>query len=54
MLVGCNPELYSRKLHSKAIKKTLTIPEWLNDKAAAAGVNFSEILKEALISKLNL
>ena len=54
MLVGCNPELYSRKLHSKAIKKTLTIPEWLNDKAIKADVNFSEVLKEALISKLHL
>ncbi len=54
MLVGCNPELYSRKLHSKAIKKTLTIPEWLNDKAIKADVNFSEALKEALISKLHL
>ena len=54
MLVGCNPELYSRNLHSKAIKKTLTIPEWLNDKAIKADVNFSEILKEALISKLHL
>ena len=54
MLVGCNSELYSRKLHSKAIKKTLTIPEWLNDKATKADVNFSEILKEALISKLHL
>ena len=54
MLVGCSPELYSRKLHSKAIKKTLTIPEWLNDKATKADVNFSEVLKEALISKLHL
>ena len=54
MLVDCNPDLYSRKLHSKAVKKTLTIPEWLNDKATAAGANFSEILKDALIKKYNL
>ena len=35
----------------KAIKKTLTIPEWLNNKATQQGINFSQVLQEALIKK---
>ena len=38
---------------SKAIKKTLTIPEWLNDAATQRGINFSQTLQEALMQKIN-
>ena len=37
---------------TKSVKKTLTIPYWLNEKALAAGVNFSKVLQEALLAKL--
>lgn len=36
----------------KTVKKTLTLPEWLNDLAENHHVNFSQILKNALISHL--
>ena len=39
---------------NKAVKKTLTIPNWLNQKAIEAQVNFSGILCEALERKLNI
>ena len=42
-----------KKYYNKAVKKTLSIPEWLNDEAMKAGVNFSQVLKEALMQKLN-
>ena len=45
---------YQRKHNSKAVKKTLSIPEWLNEEAVAMGVNFSQVLQEALMSKLNI
>ena len=54
MMVGCDPEEWYRRTHSKAIKKTLTIPEWLNERATRANLNFSQILQEALIKKLGL
>lgn len=38
---------------SKAVKKTLTIPEWLNDAATEKGINFSRTLQDALIQKLS-
>lgn len=37
---------------NKSVKKTLSIPAWLNDKALAMGLNFSKILQEALIEKI--
>ncbi len=40
---------YQKKFNKKAIKKTLTIPEWLNEKAESMGVNFSKVLQDALV-----
>ncbi len=43
-----------RKTHnSKAVKKTLSIPEWLNEAAVMQNINFSQVLQEALIDILN-
>ena len=44
---------YRKKLATKRIKKTLTIPSWLNEKAEAENINFSRLLEEALLNKLN-
>ena len=41
-------------LSSKAVKKTLTIPSWLNDMAERNGVNFSGVLQDALKARLNI
>ncbi|MCM1133581.1 MAG: type II toxin-antitoxin system HicB family antitoxin [Ruminococcus flavefaciens] len=38
---------------SKAVKKTLTIPAWLNDAACERGINFSQVLQESLLQKMN-
>lgn len=45
---------YRKKYDTKAIKKTLTIPAWLNTKAMESGVNFSSVLQEALLKRLGL
>lgn len=42
---------YRKKHNSKAIKKTLTIPQWLNEAAIERNINFSQVLQEALILK---
>ena len=36
----------------KPVKKTLTIPTWLNEKAIEKNINFSAVLKEALIKEI--
>lgn len=43
---------YRRKHCSRAVKKTLSIPEWLNDIAIRQNVNFSQVLQEALMEKV--
>lgn len=45
---------YRRKHCSKAVKKTLSIPEWLNEMAVRQNINFSQVLQEALMQKLNV
>lgn len=48
-LVTCDINQYK---DTKAIKKTLTIPAWLNERAVSMGINFSQVLQEALLSKI--
>lgn len=43
---------YKKRNSSKAVKKTLSIPEWLNEEAVSKGINFSQVLQEALINKI--
>lgn len=52
--VSADTMYYQKKFNKKAVKKTLTIPEWLNDLAVAQNINFSKTLQEALMSKLNI
>ena len=44
---------YRKRYNNKAVKKTLTLPEWLNEEAMALGVNFSQVLQEALLQRLS-
>jgi len=53
-LVAVDTEEYRSLNDSRAIKKTLTLPNWLNTKAEKAGVNFSQVLQEALKERLHV
>ena len=48
-LVTCDINQYK---DTKAVKKTLTIPAWLNERALAMNINFSQVLQEALLAKI--
>lgn len=52
-LIGVESESYRTK-SKKAVKKTLTIPQWLNVLAENNNINFSKVLQEALKQKLQL
>lgn len=52
--IACDTSECRRKFGSKAVKKTLTIPEWLNDAAMRENINFSQVLQDALKEKLNV
>lgn len=47
-------DFYRKKFDSTPVKKTLTIPTYLNDLGIKAGINFSQTLTEALEQKLGL
>lgn len=53
-LVTVDVEEYAKKHFEKAVKKTLTIPSWLNDLAIKEGINFSQVLQNALKQQLNV
>ena len=45
-------EPLSYKRSTKSVKKTLTIPEWLNEEAEKRHVNFSSVLQKALVAMI--
>lgn len=53
-MVYCDTIGYQKRNNNRAVKKTLSIPEWLNEAATAANINFSQVLQDALKAKLNL
>ncbi len=53
-LISADTLAYQKMYNNKAVKKTLTIPEWLNEAAVSMDINFSQVLKEALLAKLQL
>lgn len=53
-LIECDTMEYRRFYDSKAVKKTLSIPSWLNTMAEKEDINFSAVLQKALKAELNL
>lgn len=45
---------YAKANFEKSVKKTLTIPSWLNTAALEQNINFSQVLQEALKAKLHI
>ena len=51
-MVSVDVKAYAKEHFDKSVRKTLTIPAWLNTAAQAEVINFSKTLQEALMSKL--
>lgn len=45
---------YRKRFNNKAVKKNLSIPEWMNEAAMRENINFSQVLQDALVQRLNL
>ena len=52
-VVEFSPSEYLKTRSTKAVKKTLSIPAWLNSMAEAQQINFSAVLQSALVERLN-
>lgn len=53
VLVDLEKKSKEFKEQNKAVKKTLTIPQWVNERALALNINFSQTLTEALMERFN-
>lgn len=53
-IISCDTLEYRKFFDNKAVKKTLSIPSWLNIEAEREGINFSAILQDALKQRLNI
>jgi len=51
-IVAVDVDQYAKLHFEKSVKKTLTIPAWLNIAAQRQGINFSQVLQEALKAQL--
>lgn len=53
-LVDVDIEAYRKKMSSRAIRRNVSIPFWLNQAAEEQHLNVSKILQDALKEKLNM
>lgn len=53
-MVAVDVASYAKEHFEKSVKKTLTIPAWLNTAALEQNINFSQVLQDALKRKLNI
>ena len=53
-LICCDTLEYQKMYHTAAVKKTLSVPGWLNYAAEKANINFSQVLQDALRTTLGV
>ena len=51
-MVSVDVSAYAKEHFEKSVRKTLTIPAWLNVAAQEKKINFSQTLQEALLEKI--
>ena len=53
-LIDIDMDAYKKKLNSKAVRKNVSIPAWLDQRAQEEHMNLSHVLQEALMEKMNM
>ena len=53
-VVGLDMDAYAEKYGQKAVKKTLTIPAWMNTYVEANDISCSKVLQDAISAKLKM
>lgn len=53
-MVDIDLDAYRRKANSKAVRKNVSIPAWLDQRAREDGLNLSKVLQDALMEKMNI
>jgi predicted RNase H-like HicB family nuclease len=50
-LIDADPEIYARQRNSKAVKRTVSIPQWMDERAATENISLSKELQAALSAR---
>ena len=53
-MVELDPVEHEKKISSRTVKTTVTMPEWLKNLADTKGINFSKLLQDSIKNELNL
>lgn len=53
-LVVVDFDAYRRANETRAVRKTVSIPAWMDDRASEQGLSLSRVLQEALSAKLGI
>lgn len=54
ILIDIYMPLYRKAIENQSVKKTLTIPQWLNKEAIKHNINFSQILQDGIKEHLGI
>jgi len=52
--IEADTNAYRRSINTKAVRRMVSLPEWLNLRAEQEGVNVSQLLQEALKARLGV
>ena len=53
-LVDVDLAEYRKSIETRTVRKNLTLPSWLNERAERANINFSSVLQRALKEELQI
>ena len=53
-MVELDPIEHEKRISSKTVNTTVTMPEWLKNLADIKGINFSKLLQDSIKKELNL
>lgn len=53
-MVELDPVEHEKRISTKTVNTTVTMPEWLKNLADMKGINFSKLLQESIKNELNL
>lgn len=53
-MVELDPIGHEKRISSKTVNTTVTMPEWLKNLADTKGINFSKLLQDSIKKELNL
>ena len=53
-MVDLDLDAYRHRMNKKAVRKNVSIPEWLDEAAKKANINVSRVLQDALMEKLGV